>query len=189
MPEDVIEGKDIEVKVDGEKMVEEIKAADKSPEIKVDNEPGFVKKRVERAERQTRENILSELGVESLEEIKERLSKVEEYQEKLDKMEQDRIRQKRVGEIKKRLEAENVFDPDVLIPFVNIDELEDTPESYDNEIEKLKEFKSNHFGVNRVVGDTHQPSHKEVKVDKIKEAESQGDYQAAIAEWIKLSNT
>ena len=141
--------------------------------------------RVERAERQKERAILNELGAESLDEVKDRLAKVEEMQEQLVASQQETTRRGHISELRKRLQEKNAFDPDVLIPFINSDELDGSKESYDKANEKLVNDKQQHCGVKQVTGDGYKPSNQEVKVNKVKEYENKGDYQSAIAQMIR----
>ena len=139
--------------------------------------------RVERAERQTEERILNELGVKTLDELKEQLEQAKKTEEVLNETHKELETVSRRERLVALLQKEDAFDPDVLLPFVNVDELE-SDEDFGEVVNKLKELKPNHFGVKSIQGDTHKESTKTDK-NPIRTKELQGDYRGAIAEHIR----
>lgn len=157
-----------------EPKVEEPKVDDKTP----------MQHRVERAERQTEERLLEKLGVEKLDDVLARLERVEHLENELNTMKAEQVKTKKATTLKQRLEAENVFDAEALLYMVDLDELEDSDEEYDNVIKVLKEKKPKHFGVRGLVGDEHKSS-KDIHVDPVRDKEAKGDYLGATSAWIK----
>ena len=170
------EEKVVEEKVETveEPVVEEPKVEDKTP----------MQHRVERAERQTEERLLEKLGVEKLDDALARLERVETLENELNTIRAEQVKTKKAAVLKQRLEAENVFDAEALLYMVDLDELEDSDEEYDNVVKVLKEKKPKHFGVRSLVGDEHKSS-KNIHVDPVRDREAKGDYLGATSAWIK----
>ena len=140
--------------------------------------------RVERAERQTEERILNELGVKSVDEIKELLERGKQSEELLDETHKELELASRKDRLKRELSNNEAFDPDVLIPFVDVNTLEND-EDFEDAIEQLKNLKPNHFGVKSIKSDQHKES-SEVKTNPVDSKYLQGDYVGSIAESIRL---
>lgn len=175
-----MEEKNIDVNDAPEVKEEPKKEEPKKVEPEVEKTP--TQYRVERAERQTEERILAELGVESLTDALDKLKRVEELEKKYEKITTEVTLASKKTKLKQVLEEHDVFDADVLVPFVNIEEL-DSDEDYINAVKALQESKPKHFGVKKIVGDVHKES-KEIERNPIKEAEAKGDYHGAIANWL-----
>lgn len=139
--------------------------------------------RVERAERQTEERIFNELGVTSLEEIKAKLEKATATEKLLEETHTELERSSRSKRLVDMLKTEDAFDPDVLLPFVDVDLLK-SDEDFTNVVNKLKELKPNHFGVKSIGGDNHVTT-TTVEVDPIRAKQLMGDHVGALAEKIR----
>lgn len=168
--------------MDKEKVNQEVEKTEEQGEEKTPTQY-----RVERAERQTEERILKELGVKSIDEIKQELEEGRKSKENLDKVAKELETASRKERLKALLSKEQAFDPDVLIPFVDVDVL-DSDEDFEKAINRLKEIKPNHFGVKEISGDKHIKGSTPAPKNPIKEAEARGDYQGALAQWLRGIN-
>ena len=191
---------DVEVKIDGEEVVEETQL-EETPKVEVEKpvekneEKSYTQIRTERAAEKARKEVLKELGVETVEEAKAKL--------------QDGTKALELAtEIKTTIESENAarinaikssqleelfkdtFDPKVLVQLTDLEaiELDDKGKIVNPEeiVAKAKETRPHFFGqrvakADTVVTRTSQPA----ATDPIQAAYEDGDYQKAVREHLK----
>lgn len=179
-----------------EKMEEEVLSDSHSDTI-INNpeEKGYVKYRVERAKRDAMREILSKLGVESIDEAVVKLSEIpnvnkqiSELSKKLSEKEQSEVRTSKCKLLSKRLQAESVFDAEALLHYVDIDEISindnEEIENVEEIISHLKEIKPNFFGKNFLKTDSFRSSNKPIS-NSNNCALNFKDNISAIADYIK----
>lgn len=159
----------------------------------------YVKARVDRAKQQTENEILKELGVDSLEDAKKTLTTAQEAMDKitqletsLAKKEQDMLNARKYNALIKLLDNHEVFDSEALSHYVDLEkvELDETGSLTDEEgiVESLKKAKPKFFGTKQTVtdgyvkGGNQQP---ETALDK----QRKGDNVGAISDFLKANLT
>lgn len=160
---------------------------------KTQQKQSFVKIREEKA----REAIFKELGVKDIDEAKEKLKnadlalqKVTEIEKKLQEQEDNKLFDRKVKKLTEMLDAQNVFDADALVNYIDIDnvELDATGEVKDSEtiINQLKKLKPNYFGKQFIKTDSYNKNREKNsgEVDYKTDYEA-GNYQAVIAKFLK----
>lgn len=138
--------------------------------------------RVARAERQTEERILKELGFETLDDIRsqlERAKSLEVEKSKLEKsIELDKHKQALLGKLNER----DVFDADMLLTLVSEEDLDGG--DYEAIVKALEEKKPKYFTQKALGGASHTVSAKQEAVDPMLKAQQSGDYATANQLWL-----
>lgn len=178
---------------DADKKEDEVKIED-TEEVtseKTDNPEtdgkSYIKHRVDRAVEKKEEDILKNIGVETLEDAKEQIELGKKALNEVNKLKEQIALQNKTMELKektnlliKALENENVFDAEALANYVDFDKvklMDGNIQDVDNIIANLKHVKPNFFANYEVVGDTYikgKTTPKKTALEKQKEGNTVG---------------
>lgn len=138
--------------------------------------------RVARAERQTEERILKELGFENLEDVRSQLERAKSLEVEKSKLEKSIQLDKHKNALKSKLDSRDVFDSDMLLTLVSEEDLESG--DYDSIVTKLEELKPKYFTEKVLGGASHTVSAKQEAIDPMLKAQQSGDYATANQLWL-----
>lgn len=164
-------------------------------EQKEEPKVNYVKERVDRAKKQTTENILKDLGVDTIDNAKKLISEgakaldeVTKLKAKIEEQEYKSLLNNKRQLLSKILDNEKVFDSDALINYIDLDKVEIENGEIKNSdviVENLKKAKPNFFGEFKTVSDEYKKG--DVNNTKLTALEKQknGNVTGAINDYLK----
>ena len=164
-------------------------------EQKEEPKVNYVKERVDRAKKQTTENILKDLGVGTIDDAKKLISEgakaldeVTKLKAKIEEQEYKSLLNNKRQLLSKILDNEKVFDSDALINYIDLDKVEIENGEIKNSdviVENLKKAKPNFFGEFKTVSDEYKKG--DVNNTKLTALEKQknGNVTGAINDYLK----
>lgn len=164
-------------------------------EQKEEQKVNYVKERVDRAKKQTTENILKDLGVDTIDNAKKLISEgakaldeVTKLKAKIEEQEYKSLLNNKRQLLSKILDNEKVFDSDALINYIDLDKVEIENGEIKNSdviVENLKKAKPNFFGEFKTVSDEYKKG--DVNNTKLTALEKQknGNVTGAINDYLK----
>lgn len=164
-------------------------------EQKEEPKVNYVKERVDRAKKQTTENILKDLGVDTIDNAKKLISEgakaldeVTKLKAKIEEQEYKSLLNNKRQLLSKILDNEKVFDSDALINYIDLDKVEIENGEIKNSdviIDNLKKAKPNFFGEFKTVSDEYKKG--DVNNTKLTALEKQknGNVTGAINDYLK----
>lgn len=164
-------------------------------EQKEEPKVNYVKERVDRAKKQTTENILKDLGVDTIDNAKKLISEgakaldeVTKLKAKIEEQEYKSLLNNKRQLLSKILDNEKVFDSDALINYIDLDKVEIENGEIKNSdviVENLKKAKPNFFGEFKTVSDEYKKG--DINNTKLTALEKQknGNVTGAINDYLK----
>lgn len=171
----------------------------KEPTTPATEDKGWIKQRTERAKESGKKEVLSTLGVSTLEEAEKLIKqnqttaqKVAELESKIAQKEKEELNTSKVQKLSKALDAENAFDSEALINYIDLDKVEldedGTIKDMDAIIASLKNKKPNFFSTKTVVktdkhsGGTGTPVESNTLYEKAIEGDTHGFFMEFLKE-------
>lgn len=175
-----------------ETKVEETETEDKP------NSKGYIKYRVERAKEDAVNTLLAELGVDTVEDAKEKIQSGEkaltlatELATKIKDAEEKQLSEMKTIKLKQLLENEKVFDSDALVRYIDINkvDLDNEGNVVDSEgiVNALKKAKPNFFGSQYLKSDNHVKG-TEPTEQNYKSLYDKGDYLGVLTQYVNKLN-
>ncbi len=158
-------------------------------------EPSYVKDRVERGKAQREKELLTQLGVSTIEDAltkinsgQEAMNKITQLEERLSSQAQATEKQSKLSQIEKRLSDERVFDAEMLASQVDLDSVQLDAAGriidMDGIVNSLKAVKPNFFAKFERVGDTYIKG-SNTTPQTARELQQSGDTRGALNSYLK----